>query len=68
MGGPYNTPPGQASFSISPRNRLPEIPEIVRAAGLLKEGVGPVMHVGRIRITSQAWPQFPALTWALVLA
>jgi hypothetical protein len=68
MGGPYNIPSGHVSFSISPRNRLPEILEIDCAAGLLKEKVGPITHDRRIRITSQAWPQFPALIRALALA
>jgi hypothetical protein len=62
MGGTYNTPSDQGSFSISPQSRLTKIPEMDCAARLLKDVAGPVIHDGRIRITSQACPKLPCGT------
>jgi hypothetical protein len=67
MGGPYNTPSDQGTFSISPQSRLPKIPEINCAAGFLKDVAGPVIHDGRIRITSPACPKLPCRTGPLPL-
>jgi hypothetical protein len=63
MGGPNNTPSSQSYFSLSCSEQYPLIPQIDCAAELLRDGAGPVKHDGLIRITPQAWPQFPVPIW-----